>query len=50
MISKDDKTKLSIKELLKKSVLFCQLTDEDMNIVLDAITVEEKKKDDFVIK
>ena len=50
VISKDNNTKASIKELLKKSVLFGKLADEDMNVVLDAMTVEEKSKDSFVIK
>ena len=50
VISKDSKTKASIKELLKKSVLFGQLADEDMSVVLDAMTVEEKSKDSYVIK
>lgn len=50
VIAKDNKTKTSIKELLKRSVLFRQLADEDMNIVLDAMTVEDKAKDSFVIK
>ncbi len=33
--------KESIRELLKKSVLFGTLADEDMNIVIDAMSIEE---------
>lgn len=50
VIPKDEETKETIRALLRKSMLFCQLADEDMNIVLDAITVEEKQKGSYVIK
>lgn len=50
IIEKSNDTKIAIRELLKKSVLFGTLADEDMNIVLDAMSVQECKKGDQIIK
>jgi hypothetical protein len=39
VIEKPSETKQSIRDLLKKSVLFGTLADEEMNIVIDAMSV-----------
>lgn len=49
-ILKSGETKLAIQELLKKSVLFGTLADEDVNIVVDAMSVDTYKAGDQVIK
>ena len=39
VIEKSSQTKEIIRGLLKQSVLFCTLADEDINIVIDAMSV-----------
>ena len=43
VIEKTTQTKEIIRDLLKQSVLFRTLADEDVNIVIDAMSVENKK-------
>lgn len=50
VIDKDEKTKETIKDLLKKSPLFGNLIDEDIDIVINAMTTEENKSGEQVIK
>lgn len=50
MIQKSTEAKEAIRELLKKSVLFCTLPDQDMNIVIDAMSINEFKGGQKIIK
>ena len=50
IIPKDDKTREKIEGLISKSILFENLPEEDITIVVDAMTIEEIKKDQPIIK
>ena len=42
--------KIKIKNLLKRSIILGFLQEKEMDIIIDAMTVEEMKPKDFVIK
>lgn len=50
IVEKDNATKLLIRELLSKSILFMNLEESDMNIIVNAMDVKHVKKGEQVIK
>jgi cAMP-dependent protein kinase regulator len=50
VIKKSKEAKTNIRALLHKSLLFSTLSDMDINIVVDAMSIENHKKGDEVIR
>ena len=50
VIEKEETVKIKIKNLLKRSIILGFLQEKEMDIIIDAMTVEEMKPKDFVIK
>ena len=50
VIEKSDEAKEKIRKQLQNSFMFEALNEKDQNIILDAMSIEEKSKGDYVIK
>lgn len=50
MIAKDPDTVRAITDLIKKSILFKNIADEDISILVNAMTMEYHKVNDLIIR